>query len=188
MNTSKTIAAQVAEIIAPTVRAAFDAAGQPITWETLSGLFLALKQELGVVSPDDERAAKRAAYADWVKTNNLRNDSQTKQALGLSGTEWQTALQRGLIRPVPVPEPYRYPGDADGTHSERWYPPLDLTDSQRAEIAENTLVRANEAASRWGMSLQQFRHEWRPRGLVPVREDPHPWFRLRDVLDLAPKR
>lgn len=184
---AKTLAEQVAERVAPTIRAAFDAAGQPVTWETVLPVLQALKHQLGVLSPDEDRAAAIAAREAWAKAEGLRTDSEMRRDLRLSATEWQTALRLNLIRPVPVPVPYRMRGDIDDTHSGDWYPALDLTEAQRAEIAGNTLVRANEAAPRWGMSLPRFRKEWRKRGLEPVREDPHPWFLLSDVLRLAPK-
>lgn len=189
MNTPKTLAEQVAERVAPTIRAEIEAAGQPVTWETVTPVFQALIHHLGVVSPDEERAAIVAARKAWAEAEGLRTDTQLRDDLRLSASEWQTALRLKLIRPVPVPIPYRKREDADGTHSGDWYPAVALTEAQRAEIAEQTWVRATEAALRWNnMPLPKFRKEWRKRGLAPVDADPHPWFRPSDVLRLAPKR
>ncbi len=177
----------VAGLVAPTIRAEFEKAGQPMTWETLWPMLQSLHRQLGVLSPSDEVAASSAARKAWVKAEGLRSDIEARSWLGLSGSEWRTALRLHLIVAVPVPEHVRFPGDTDGTHSGIWYRAIELTEEQRTLIAENTLVNAYEAAARWGMRPERFRKARSERGLTPVSEKPHPLYRLSDVLQLSPK-
>lgn len=187
MKPPESLAEQIATKIASIVRAEIEEAGMTVTWETVSPVLKALQTRLGV-SPLDKRTAAKALQAEWAAAEGLANDVETRSKLGLSQSEWETALKLKIIVPIPVPPWARLSDeDADGSLlSERWYPTAPLGEEARNLIAENTLISTYEAASRWGMSPQKFRAARPGSGLVAVSEHPHPRYRLSDVNRLKP--
>ena len=118
----------------------------------LPALVTTLRQQIERLHEQHKQELDQARTAQWLAENNLVSAETLMGLLGLRDREMRAAEEHNLI-----PGATRRPWDHGSWHTPQYYPAnTQLSQAQRAEIAQCTLYSRIQAAERLGITPGQF--------------------------------